>query len=727
MKKSGNQPEKEGPRPPDETSPPPAVPGRTGGLAKPEVTWASVKKTLQPLVLVLGAAISLVIAGSVGWVGRELWQNYQARSMAQKAEATFDEFKANLRETTKPKRFDICVLPVIRSAAGRLEVDTSTTEEFVAELDFEFREPSPWFDYHDFSARPVGADEARELFSLAKHLNLVVHASLRTTGEQPTSIHWEILWPSEQYPDEVSGFSGSLSIDGPRHRIPATRPQYTRLGSFESYYPEAVAAIRVLYGIWLVEDQDVNFGYKYLLDLPDTAIEAKIASLAYLVSKREHLDAAAKISADLLQEFPDDRVVLNLAAKMALWRGDWNQAASYAKDATDRHPESSDAWHVAGLAYLYRGEYERAVSALENIPRSRRLGKQAFLCAYLHALVRVRDLDNAAEYALIGLETIGPAGWLYTFIGAIAETQWHNTGKDAYFQAAMENYQKALSEDPTDLHATRRLGGLLLPTDCEKALTLVHQSLLNGYNSRRQTEALPDLLSHPAAATCWDAWYQTASESLSRPILVLMEAFKLVFQQEWALAKAKAKEAYRLKPDLTPAYVLSGWCSWAMARLERQQRPEEDNTLDIYPDETYKEYEAAATFGSNNVIALNYYATALYERKEYEEARDILKRVITLDPYYSEPYWRLARVTLKSGAKEETELRDALENVRIALRHGAVHQLIGEYQATESELLEMLDQSEAALEAARAALRHRLSAQTERDVKSRLSRLEENQ
>lgn len=129
-------------------------------------------------------------------------------------------------------------------------------------------------------------------------------------------------------------------------------------------------------------------------------------------------DRAAEIWTQTLGQFPDDWEILNNLAYVAVRHtGDYDLALTYATQATERNPESANAWDTLGLARLASGDIAGAEAAFEaglerTVPTS-----AASVALRIHmAQVRLEQ-DRRDEAA----EMFGAAEALARALGAAAE------------------------------------------------------------------------------------------------------------------------------------------------------------------------------------------------------------------------------------------------------------------------------------------------------------------
>jgi len=129
-------------------------------------------------------------------------------------------------------------------------------------------------------------------------------------------------------------------------------------------------------------------------------------------------DRAADVWTRTLGQFPDDWEVLNNLAYVAVRHtGDYDLALTYATQATERNPDSANAWDTLGLARLASGDVEGAETAFEaglerTVPTS-----AASIALRIH-MARVRlEQDRRDEAA----ELFGAADALARALGAAAE------------------------------------------------------------------------------------------------------------------------------------------------------------------------------------------------------------------------------------------------------------------------------------------------------------------
>ena len=209
-------------------------------------------------------------------------------------------------------------------------------------------------------------------------------------------------------------------------------------------------------------------------DAPDPSQAAALVRAGFERLRQGHADAAAEIAASVLADSPVHHGALNLAALVALERGQSEEAQRLLEDAVTLHPEEP-VYHCNLSVALCRNHLH--AEAIEAARRASRLRP-----GYLRALLNEGDAHFSSgdfEAALGAFERALAVEPEHTIALAYRGDALRSLGR---VRAAIASYERALALEPDQAHATANLGLTLFGVGHpERALEL----------TRRATEIAP--------------------------------------------------------------------------------------------------------------------------------------------------------------------------------------------------------------------------------------------
>ncbi len=418
-------------------------------------------------------------------------------------------------------------------------------------------------------------------------------------------------------------------------------------------YSEVIDSINVLYGTWLIDEMgEVEIGLAQLTLERRTGRESRLAAAQYLASKGRWTECARIV--ELIREsHPHDSRALVLAAQVALHGGRWHRAENFARSAISEAPESMAATLALALSQLFQGRYSESLEAFELVPETQLFAPHV-AHYYFETLAR---LGRFNEITKIESRIDNPPSFLLTLQAANLELS------NPALAARM--YRQTLRTDSDNAVAHIRLGGILIRQGkYGDGLNHIYEALASDCNRRQVTEALPDLLSDPQISIHWETWRNRSRQhsGYSEALILLMDAFRRVYRQDWQQIGLLAREAYTLREDLAPAYVLDAWANGMTP-------PNADDAHGPLPGRQYVANRKATQVAPDNSIALVAFGRSLALRREYVEAESCFRRAMTIDPFYPLSYWRLSQLILQRGDLSEHRLREAENHIQTALCH----------------------------------------------------------
>jgi tetratricopeptide (TPR) repeat protein len=337
------------------------------------------------------------------------------------------------------------------------------------------------------------------------------------------------------------------------------------------------------------------------------------------ISKDRYISGIPPMQLDALESYVQGAVATTAEEKVRNYR-----------EAVRLNPAFAESWLELGKAYYAQRSYEQANAALEKVPESSRVAREANfylgLSSYAHG-----DFDRAQRaFAFVAARL--PLAEVYNNLGVVAARRGQ--------RRAADNFERAIQNDPSDADYHFNLGVALIRNgEKQRAAHELRQALDRRPNDQ-EARMLLDSLNVPAATAA-----KLSLERLSRNYDENAFRQMTIQLQSWAearFARSDPRAHARYHVELGKELLAHGFTSEAEAEFRHAASVDPSSALplaalaDVYDargDSAQARAEAEASLRVHESVDAYLILVRLDMREDHTAAAaETVNRVLQLEP-----------------------------------------------------------------------------------------------
>lgn len=352
------------------------------------------------------------------------------------------------------------------------------------------------------------------------------------------------------------------------------------------------------------------------------------------------LDKAIKEVEKLIKAFPNEPKYLGMLADLYMANGKTDKAVKLYEDILRIDPDNGYAYFALADYYRSKGDKEKWYASLKSGMASKTLDVKAKLTGMV-SFISLKEFDNHTqrcyELARIFIDANPTEATAYMILGDLYS-------QDKNYESARNEYLKAIAIEPATYMAWQQIifcsselrNNIYLQKDCEQALEYFPNE--------------PAFYIYYSIASMQLKEYEKAFDGAKKGIEVAAEQTDILVQLYSTLGDAShylkrynaCDSAYEeaLKLDPNNAYALNNYAYFLSLRNVKLDKAEEMSKRSL-------ELEPA------NSSYMDTYGWVLYQRKEYEKAKEYIEKALKITPNSAEVIEHLGDIQYKLNLKEE--------------------------------------------------------------------------